>query len=237
MRTLVVAEGPLETSVYRPGGRGVAVDRKNTLMIQEQKKYSVNLTVISETKWFGKAIYQVEGYTILYSGRPVPSESPLIRYEGVGIVLDPVLTAAWREAGESWNTASPRVVSARLKILNKLLNRRRTLTFVTVVSVYVPTIRATLDEQEAFYSDLQITLNEVDERDLLLLVGDFNARVDSAANSSSEEAWNGVRGIHGVERMNGDGVDLLTFSTLNVVDYCKHLFHKENIHKYTWQHP
>ena len=46
MRTLVEAEGALETSVYRPGCRGVAVDRKNTLMIQEQKKYSVNLTVL-----------------------------------------------------------------------------------------------------------------------------------------------------------------------------------------------
>ena len=48
-------------------------------MIQELKIYSVNLTAVSETKWFGKAIYQVEAYTILHSGRPVPSESPLIR--------------------------------------------------------------------------------------------------------------------------------------------------------------
>ena len=37
MRTLVEAEGPIETSVSRPGGKGVAVDRKATLMIQELK--------------------------------------------------------------------------------------------------------------------------------------------------------------------------------------------------------
>ena len=118
---------------------------------------------------------------------------------------------------------SPRVVSARLKIRNNLPNRRKTPTFVTVVSVYAPTFRATSDEKEAFYSDLQSTLNEVDERDLLLLVGDFNARVGSAANSSSEETWNGVRGIRGVGRTNGAGADLLTFCALNeltIVNTC-----------------
>ena len=55
----------------------------------------------------------------------------------------------------------------------------------------------------------------MDERDLLLLVGDFNARVGSTANSSNEKTWNGVKGIHGVGRMNGAGADLLTFCALN----------------------
>ena len=59
MRTLVEAEGPIETSVVRPGGRGVTVDRKATLMVREFKKYGVQLAGISETKWFGEAIYQV----------------------------------------------------------------------------------------------------------------------------------------------------------------------------------
>ena len=63
MRTLVEAEGPIETSVVRPGGRGVTVA---TLMVREFKKYGVQLagTCISETKWFGEAIYQVDGHTI-----------------------------------------------------------------------------------------------------------------------------------------------------------------------------
>ena len=54
MQTLVEAEGPIETSVSKPGSRGVAVDRKAASMIKELKKYSVNLTAIRETKWFGK---------------------------------------------------------------------------------------------------------------------------------------------------------------------------------------
>ena len=54
MQTLVESEGPIETSVARPSGRGVTVDR---LMVQELKKYGMSVTGISETKWFGQAVY------------------------------------------------------------------------------------------------------------------------------------------------------------------------------------
>ena len=50
MRTLVEAEGSIETSVVRSSTRGVAVDRKATLMVQELKKYRMSITGISETK-------------------------------------------------------------------------------------------------------------------------------------------------------------------------------------------
>ena len=49
MQTLVEAEGPIETSVARPSRRGVAVDRKVSLMVGELKKYEVSVTGISET--------------------------------------------------------------------------------------------------------------------------------------------------------------------------------------------
>ena len=116
MRSLVEAEGPVETSVVRPSTRGVAVDRKVSFLVRELKKYDVQVTGISETKWFGQAVYEVEGYTILHSGRPVPTEAPMARNEGVAVVLDPALTAAWKEAGGVWEAVSSRIVSARLKI-------------------------------------------------------------------------------------------------------------------------
>ena len=140
----------------------------------------------------------MEDYTILHLGRPVRDESPLLRNEGVGIVLDPALTAAWREAGEVWKAVSPRATRARLKMVNELSTGMRTPTFITVVSVYALTFRAPPEEKEIFYSDFQGTLDEVSEHDLLLMVGDFNARVGSTESGSSEETWNGVRRTHGV---------------------------------------
>ena len=49
------------------------------MMVCELKKYNVNIAGISETKWFDQSIYEVEGYMILHSGRPVPAGSPLER--------------------------------------------------------------------------------------------------------------------------------------------------------------
>ena len=74
MRTLVESDGSIATGVSRQGGRGVAVDRKASLLVQELRKFKMSVVGISETKWFGSAVYDVDGYTILHSGRPVPAE-------------------------------------------------------------------------------------------------------------------------------------------------------------------
>ena len=101
MRSLLQSEGSIETAVSRPGARGVAVDRKADLMIQELRKYHISITGISETKWFGEDVYNIDGYTMLHSGRPRPEQGERIeRNEGVAIVLYPQMAEACRAAGE-----------------------------------------------------------------------------------------------------------------------------------------
>ena len=228
MRTLVESEGPIETSVARPGGRGVPVERKASLMVGELKRYGVNVTGISETKWFGQSVYDIEDFTIIHSGRHVPDEAPLHRSEGVGIVLDTAMAAAWREAGEEWKAVSPRVVRARLKLSSDV--RHPTYMYMTIVSVYAPTFRSSAEEKERFYSDLQLTLDEVSQQDLLMLVGDFNARVGSEGPEGNRDVWSGVRGPHGVGEMNEAGRDLLSFCALNELAIMNTCFEKKRIH-------
>ena len=135
----------------RKSGRSVVVDRKAALMVHDLKKYGVSIAGISENKWFGKDLYDVEGYMILHSGRPLPEyDSPMVWNEGVGIVLDREITAAWREAGEVWEAVSSRIICARLKLagqgVGRSLDRRRDRpAYVTVVSVYAPTFRALVE--------------------------------------------------------------------------------------------
>ena len=243
MQTLVEAEGRVETSVVRKSGRSVVVDRKAALMVHELKKYGVSIAGISETKWFGKDLYDVEGYMILHSGRPLPDDdSPMVRNEGVGIVLDREMTAAWREAGEVWEAVSSRIVCARLKLAGqgagRSLDRRRDRpVYVTVVSVYAPTFRASVEQKEQFFSDLQAKLDDVNEHDVLLLVGDFNARVGSSVRCEEDPAWDGVRGLRGVGKMNEAGEALLSFCALNEMAIMNTYFQKKTSLKHTWQHP
>ena len=126
MCTLVDSEGSIATAISRKGGRGVTVDRKVSLMVQELKKYGMNVVGISETKWFGNAVYDVDGYLMLHSGRRVPDSGDRVeRNEGVGIVLDQALADRWKSGGEEWKPVSSRIVTARLQLCDRAVGGRR----------------------------------------------------------------------------------------------------------------
>ena len=46
MRTLVESDGSIATGVSRQGGRGVTVDRKALLMVQELRKFGLSVVGI-----------------------------------------------------------------------------------------------------------------------------------------------------------------------------------------------
>ena len=125
----------------------VAVDRKAMLLVQELRRFRLSVVGISETKWFGSANYDVDGFLILHYGRPIPGQGERVeRNEGVGIVLDPSMAESWRECGEVWNPISSRIVTARLRICDKAVagstRGKSGPVYGVVVSVYAPTHRA-----------------------------------------------------------------------------------------------
>ncbi len=67
-----------------------------------------------------------------------------------------------------------------------------------------------------------------------MIVGDFNARVGCGVK---DDSWSGVRGSHGVGRMNGNGEGLLSWCAQNSLAVMNTMFPKKRIHQYTWQHP
>ena len=133
---MVEAEGLIETSAARPSGRGVVVDQKVSSMMRELKKYEMSVTGISETIRFRQAVYKVESYSISTLAGLSP-RSPLLRNEGVGIVLNSAMAAAWREAGEEWKAVNPKVIKARVKMGTKQLDGVKVPTHSTVVGVYI----------------------------------------------------------------------------------------------------
>ena len=60
--------------------------------------------------------------------------------------------------------------------------------------------------KEAFYRYLHDLLQQVDPKDKLLFLGDFNARV-----GRDFELWRGVLGRHGIGNCNDNGCLLLEF--------------------------
>ena len=61
------SDGSIATGVSRQCGRGVPVDSKVTLMVRELRRFKMSVVGISETKWFGNAVYDVDDFLILHS--------------------------------------------------------------------------------------------------------------------------------------------------------------------------
>ena len=88
---------------------------------------------------------------------------------------------------------------------------------ITVIQVYAPTSNAEEAEVEWFYEDLQDLLELTPQNDVLLIVGDWNAKV-----GSQEIA--GVMGKFGLGVQNEAGQRLIEFSQENALVIANTLF-------------
>ena len=208
--------------------------------MKELRRSRVSVAAIQETKWFGMDVWEAEGYTLLHSGRKLPEgEGTSMRNEGVGIALDERATAAWRDAGEIWEAVNSSIVTARLKVV--IVGQRRAdgsrekkNIYMSVISVYAPTAKAPPAIAHKFLDDLQDVVDRVPLTDVLMLMGDFNARVGSGNNN---DLWWGVRGRHGVGRFNEAGEGFLEFCARNELTIMNTQFEKKQHHLATWKHP
>ena len=162
------------------------------------------------------------------------------RNEGVGILLDPKATVAWRDAGEVWKAVSSRLVTAKLKRVGKGQrkhggSRETSNMFVSIVCAYAPTARAPPGVKVQFCSDLQVTLDQIPQNDILVVVGDFNARV--GVLKPGEDSWHGVIGKHGLDERNMAGEEFLQFCAVNQLTVMNTWFQKKDIYFGTWMHP
>ena len=60
---------------------------------------------------------------------------------------------------------------------------------ITVIQVYAPTSNAEGTEVERFYEDLQDLLELTPKKDVLYIIGDWNAKVGSQETWSNRQIW------------------------------------------------
>ena len=145
-----------------------------------------------------------------------------------------------RAGGEVWEAVSSRIVLARLKLVHTGKRRpggsRETSdTFVTVLSVYAPTAKAPLHVKQQFIEDLQDAIDQIPTSDVLVLLGDFNARV--GRRDPENDLWRGTLGVHGLDERNDAGEEFLEFCATNQLTIMNSWFQKKEIHLGTWMHP
>ena len=101
---------------------------------------------------------------------------------------------------------------------------------ITVIQVYTPTSNAEEAEVERFYEDPQDLLELTPKRDVLFIIGDWNAKVGSQETPR-------VTGKFGLRIQNEAGKRLIEFCQEDALVIANTLFQQHKRRLYTWTSP
>ena len=177
-------------------------------------RVNVDILGISELKWTGMGKFNSDDHYIYYCGQ----ES--LRRNGVAIMVNKKV----QNAVLGCNLKNDRMISVRFQ--GKPFN-------ITVIQVYAPTSNAEEAEVERFYEDLQDLLELTPKKDVLFIIGDWNAKVGS-------EEIPGVTGKFGLGVQNEAGQRLLIqFCQKNALVIANTFFqqHERRLYIYSWTSP
>ena len=166
---------------------------------KEMKEYNIDILGLCETRWIQAGQTRLStGETIIYSGH---EDSNAPHTQGVAVMMS-------EKASKSlvgWEPVSARQMVARFKTSHKRIT-------LTVIMCYSPTNDAEEEETEEFYDRLRATLRKRTEKEIVVMMGDFNAKV-----GDDNTGYTSAMGKHGVGFMNGNGLHLVDFCAENIL--------------------
>ena len=178
---------------------------------QEMARVNVDILGISKLKWTGMGEFNSDDHYIYYCG-----QESLRRNEAAIMVNKRVQNAVF-----GCNLKNGRMISVHLQ--GKPFNIR-------VIQVYAPNSNAEEAEVERLYEDLQDLLELTPQKDVLFIIGDWNAKVGS-------QEMPGVKGKFGLGIWNEVWQRLTEFWQENALVIANTLFQQHGRRLYTWTSP
>ena len=174
-------------------------------------RMNVDILGISELKRTGMDEFNSDDHYIYYCGQ----ES--LRRNGVAIMVN----KRDQNAVLGCNLKNNRMISVHFQ--GKPFN-------ITVIQAYAPTNNTEEAEVEWFYEDLQDLLELTSKKDVLFIIGDWNAKVGS-------EETPGITGKFGLGVWNETGQRLIEFCQENALVITNTRFQQHKRRLYTWTSP
>ena len=174
---------------------------------QEMARVNVDILGISKLKWTGMGEFNSDDHYIYYC------EQESFRRNGVAIMVNKRV----QNAALGCYLKNDRMISVRFQ--GKPFN-------ITVIQVYTPTSNAEEAEVERFYEDLQDLLELTRKKDVLFIIGNWNAKVGSQETP-------GVTGKFGLGIWNEAGQRLIEFCQENALVILNTLFQQHKRRLYT----
>ena len=171
---------------------------------QDMARMSIDILGISKLKWTEMGEFNSEDHYIYYYGQGS------LRRNGVAIMVNKGV----RNAVLRYNLKNDRMISVRFQ--GKPFN-------IMVNQAYAPTSNA--EEAERFYDNSQELLELTPRKDVLFIIGDWNAKIGSQETP-------GVTGKFGLGVQNEAGQRLIEFCQENTLVIANTFFqkHKRRLH-------
>ncbi|PZC84076.1 hypothetical protein B5X24_HaOG205798 [Helicoverpa armigera] len=193
--------------------RGLLQPGKLKILEQELTRCGLNICGLSETHWKSNGHFLTETHVIYFSGNDDNSRN------GVAFLIPKYLRSSVME----YEPISDRIIRIKLKATPVNFN---------LIQVYAPTSTARDDEIESFYKELESTIGKIANRELLIILGDLNAKVGSDAHQLSHCA-----GKFGLGQRNERGDRLIQFAADNGLVISNTFFEHHRRRLYTWISP
>ena len=185
--------------------------RQLEVVKQEMARENVDILGISELKWTGMGEFNSDDHYIYYCRQ----ES--LRRNGVAIVVNKRV----QNAVLGCNLKNNRMISVLFQ--GKPFN-------IMAIQIYVPTSNTEEAEVEQFYEDLQDLLELTPQKDILFIIGDWNAKVESQETLV-------VTGKFDLGIQNEAGQRLIEFCQEKALIITNSLFQQNKRRLYTWTSP
>lgn len=192
---------------------------KTAQVAAEMRRYNLDLLGISESRWTGAGQKKLAtGELLLFSGH---EEANAPHSQGVALML----TKMAQRALIGWEAHGPRILTACFRTTNRRIN-------MDIIQCYAPTNDSEEDVKEDFYNRLLTIIQACPRRNIIVTMGDFNAKI-----GSNNQGYEEIMGKQGLGEMNENGERFANLcATTNLVIGGSFFQHKR-IHKATWVSP
>ena len=174
------------------------------------ERRGVDILCVQETRWKGKKAKCIGGgYKMWYCG----SEN---KKNGVGIILK---KEHLDRVVELWRVTD-RIICLKMEVDGVMLN---------VISAYAPQVGCIREEKEAFWLDLDETVEKIPKNERIVVGADLNGHVGEGNNGDEE-----CMGRHGLGKRNNEGQAVVDFAKRMELAITNTYFVKKPAHRVTY---
>jgi endonuclease/exonuclease/phosphatase family metal-dependent hydrolase len=180
---------------------------------REMRRYKIEILAIQETRWSGKGKIDKTNFTLYYAGEKKQGKNGTA-FLVEGGIRNKIMQYEAVDGRISW-----------IRIENKQAN-------ITIINAYAPTENSKEEEKTKFNDKLEKVCEKVKRNDILMIVGDFNAKI---GKKERNEGVAGKATIHDTTNDNGAKICDLAAATNTFIVSTQYRHKRE--HKITWMIP